>query len=109
MKFSQTLPAAILVLVACASSLAPQSATAQVSDPAPSIHLNQLGFKPGGLKQAVVVDAAGDEFEVLDAGTRAQVWSGVLLPARRWKPSGETVRLADFSALRTAGEYVVRV
>ncbi|MFK7958484.1 MAG: glycoside hydrolase family 9 protein, partial [Lysobacterales bacterium] len=46
---------------------------------------------------------------VLDAGTRAQVWSGVLLPARRWKPSGETVRLADFSALRTAGEYVVRV
>ncbi len=108
MNFHRVLCACTLVLLGGFSLLVSQSPAAEVTSEVSSIRLNQVGFKPGGLKQAVVTGVHGDQFQVLEAGTGRTVWSGILLPARRWGPSGETVRLADFSALRKTGRYVVK-
>ncbi len=84
------------------------AATSANAAPA-SIKVNQLAFPPTASKLAVVADTAASNFEVIDAASGKRVLRGSIGPAALWKPSMETVRLADFSALRTPGRYRIRV
>jgi len=74
-----------------------------------AIKINQLGFLPASQKLAVVPGAAATRFAVVDAASGKQVFEGSLGAASAWDASGENVRLADFSALRTPGSYRLRV
>jgi endoglucanase len=73
------------------------------------IKVNAVGFLPQSHKLAVIPQAPGaNRFEVVDADNKV-VLDGALGAPSRWAPSGETVRVADFSALTQAGAYRVRV
>lgn len=89
----------------------------------PAVHVNQVGYAPAWPKQAMVgyflgslgearVAQAGAEFTVLDAASGKEVWRGPLA-LRKDKgfpyPCYQDVWLADFSALRSPGEYRLRV
>ena len=84
-------------------------ASAAASAQSDAIRLNQIGFYPDGPKVAVAVGAAAGTFTVHAPGDPEPVLTGELGPAETWGPSGETVRLADFSDLDVRGEYVVTV
>jgi endoglucanase len=98
--------AAMLLATAASAANAATAATA-------SIKVNQVGFLPAAQKLAVVPAAAGSQdgarFSVIDAASGRAVFEGSLGAGARWDPSGETVRLADFSGLRNAGNYRIRV
>jgi endoglucanase len=91
-------------LLACAAFLAAGTAHA-----AAGIEVNQLGFLPAAQKLAVVPagasDGASPRFTVVDAASGKTVFEGMLGPAATWDASDERVRIADFSALRTPGNY----
>jgi endoglucanase len=98
------------------ASNASASATAIASSPASvpaestsGIKLNQMGFMPESAKWAVVPDVAAGHFQIIDASTGAEVYSGVLNAAGNWDASNEDVKLAEFSSLKAPGEYRVRV
>ena len=85
--------------------LAAGTAAAQSS----TIKLNQVGFLPQAHKLAVVPQgASGTRFEVIGADGKT-VFEGALGAPGRWEPSGETVRVADFSALAQPGNYRLKV
>ena len=88
-----------VLLVACAGSTSAQT----------EIRLNQIGFYPDQPKVAVVVAASADSFYVHPAGEETVVFRGALGTGRIWSPSAETVKQADFSALREAGTYELDV
>ena len=81
----------------------------------PRIHVNQVGFYAHRPKTAVVVvgpgaaDGATTRFAVLAADGRDTAFAGTLTAARRWAPSGEVVRRAEFGALMRPGRYVLAV
>jgi endoglucanase len=91
-------------LLACAALFACGAAHA-----AAGIEVNQLGFLPAAQKLAVVPDGASARFAVVDAASGKAVFEGTLGPAATWDASGERVRIADFSGLRTAGSYRIAV
>ena len=80
-------------------------ADAQAAD---GIKLNQLGFLPQSQKLAVVPQGAGERFAVIGADGKP-VLEGKLGAATAWAPSGETVRVADFSWLSKPGAYRIKV
>lgn len=92
-------------LLACAAFLAAGTAHAAAA----GIEVNQLGFLPAAQKLAVVPAGAGSTFKVVDAASGRAVFEGTLGPAATWDASGESVRIADFSGLRTAGTYRIAV
>lgn len=114
-----------LALVACSggSSTKPSSSSSQapassasseaaVSSSAPSaamIKLNQVGYLPSAQKLAAIPAVEASTFSVVMAGTDEQVFSADLSAAATWAPAQESVKLADFSGLNTAGEYQIRV
>ncbi|MDQ1835422.1 glycoside hydrolase family 9 protein [Massilia scottii] len=73
-----------------------------------TIRVNQLGFLPQAHKVAVLPAGAAGEVEVIDAASGAVAWRGRAGPAAVWRESGETVMLADFSALTRPGDYRIR-
>lgn len=77
--------------------------------PAGGVQLNQVGFYPRAPKLAVVVGAGGSTFTVTRLGRPGPVFKGTLGPARRDTLSQQTVRLADFSACRDTGTFVLAV
>ena len=79
------------------------------ADASAAIRVNQVGFAPQSEKLAVVTDGAARSFEVVAADTGKTVFSGKLGAPALWKPSAETVRVADFSALKTPGEYRIKI
>lgn len=74
-----------------------------------NIKLNQLGFLPESAKWAVIPAAAATHFRIIDAASGAEVYSASLSVAANWDASQESVKLADFSSLKTPGNYLVRV
>jgi endoglucanase len=74
-----------------------------------SIRLNQIGFYPSAPKVAIVVNHDGGRFLVRDRAGNVIRHEGDLGPPRKWDASGEEVRVADFSKLSRAGEYVLEV
>lgn len=106
--------ALMLALQSCAQapSALPAASTGRASAAAEdttAIQLNQVGYLPGAAKWAAVRDAAADHFSVVDDASGREVWRGRLAAAQRWEPAQESLRLADFSALRTPGRYRLQV
>ena len=77
--------------------------------PTAAITLNQVGYLPGAHKLADAPGEAKDAFTVEDATSGKIVFSGKLGAVAEWKPAGQRVRIADFSALSTPGRYRLRV
>jgi endoglucanase len=100
-------PTALAAALLLAFALATPAASAAEAPTA--VKINQLGFLPASQKLAVVPGAAATRFAVVDAASGKQVFEGSLGAASTWDASGENVRLADFSALRTPGSYRLRV
>lgn len=73
------------------------------------VRVNQIGFLPQSAKHAVVLDTAATSFEVVRADNGKSVLRGALGVPSVWQPSGETVRLADFSVLTTPGDYRIKL
>jgi len=74
----------------------------------PDARFTQAGFYRNGSKRMVVKGAIGSSFEIRDnAGT--SVHTGTLGAETTWDPSGETVRIADFSGFTTVGTYSLYV
>ena len=84
-------------------------AAVQAQDLTEAIRLNQVGFYPDAPKQAVVRGASADTFYVVAPDGVDTLYTGTLSVAQPSPLSGETVRVADFSALRSQGRYVVTV
>jgi endoglucanase len=73
------------------------------------IKVNQIGFYPASKKVAVVPETTTGQFEIIsEDGTKVE-YSGTMGAAATWAYSGESVRLADFSAFTKPGKYKVRV
>jgi endoglucanase len=78
--------------------------------PAPTlaIKVDQVGYLPGAPKVALVVsEAAAGSFLVRRAGDGAVVFRGTLGAPREDPDAGDSVRAADFSALKTEGRFYV--
>jgi len=93
---------ACLVVGGCASRSEDEAAM-------PPIRLNQVGYLPAASKLAVVPDGHGEAFAVEREDSGEVVLRGTLGAAAIWAPALQTVRIADFSALRTPGRYRLRV
>jgi endoglucanase len=90
----------LLLSLACSGACAAQ---------APAIKVNQLGFPLQSAKMAVVPNLPAHQFQVVDADSGKTVLTAALGAPARWKPSMETVRIADFSALSKPGRYRIRI
>lgn len=101
-------PLAAAAVVAAALTAVP-AARAQSGAADPRIRVNQVGFTPAGPKAAVVADTTATRFAVVSIDRGDTVYAAALAPPRRWAPSGETVRLADFGRVARPGRYVVVV
>ncbi len=88
------------------SSAAASSAAAVAAG---NIKLNQLGFLPESAKWAVVPAGDATSFKVINAANNTEVFSGTLSAAATWTASEESVKLADFSSVKTPGDYLLRV
>lgn len=69
------------------------------------IRLNQIGFYTNCSKIAVVKNAGAVSFYIALPGSTTALFTGTLSAAATWTPSGESVRIADFSAFNTPGNY----
>jgi endoglucanase len=94
-----------LALAACSQAPVAPTATADTA----AIQLNQVGYLPGGAKWAVLHDVKAQAFTVVDAANGREVFRGPLGAPQRWEPAQETLRLADFTALRQPGRYQLQV
>ncbi len=73
------------------------------------IKLNQLGFLPEAAKWALVPAGQATSFHVISVTSGDSVLSGNLSLAATWAPAEDSVKRADFSALKTPGDYMLRV
>ncbi|MCS6823429.1 MAG: glycoside hydrolase family 9 protein [Cytophagaceae bacterium] len=73
--------------------------------PPAGIRLNQIGFYTQAPKKAVCVSAPAGQFFIVSNNKQDTLYSGTLGSLASYAPSGENVRLADFSAFRTPGRY----
>lgn len=90
-----------IIIISCTS----KKVTSEFSD---AIRINQIGFYPTSVKQFIVADLKGKEFDILDENNQI-VFSGTLTDNGFWEASGEQVLLGDFSSLEKEGTYVVEV
>jgi endoglucanase len=86
------------------------SNTVNVSDgtPSPSIRMNQLGFYPEAVKEFVVADQEATSFQLIDLMGKVH-FKGNLEEKGSWEASGEKVRLGDFTAFKTPGQYRIYI
>ena len=84
-------------------------AAAAAAAPEAGLHVDQVGYLTGHEKKAAVKDSGETAFSIVDAATGATVYEGKLSAAKLDALSGERLRQADFSALRKAGTYRLKV
>ena len=72
--------------------------------PAEDIHVDQLGYRPGDPKKAVIPESA-DAFKIVRISDGAVMFSGSASAPMASLGSLETVRVADFTGLDQPGEY----
>lgn len=77
----------------------------------PEIKINTVGYLPSRAKFATVpADAAELEFVVRDVADQRVAYAGALTPSPIEVPdTGESVRVADFTAVEVPGTYVIEV
>lgn len=98
---------AVFTLGSACGSEAAGPARAARSD---AVKVDQVGYLPSRPKLAVVTDAhATGAFTVHRAGDGREVLGGTLSPSRADPDTGDSVRIADLSALTETGSYYVDV
>lgn len=83
------------------------AATIQAQSPVDNICLNQAGFYPAAPKIAIMTGSEDDRFVIRKADGKTVVFSGTLGAVQRSPYSGKESRIADFSALRDTGRFVL--
>lgn len=73
------------------------------------ILLNQIGYYPSAPKVAVVAGESNGSFTVTDPDRSTTFFTGTLSDRRTSGFSNKTTRIADFSALRDTGNYVLNI
>lgn len=74
--------------------------------PNASIAHNQLGFYPNGPKTVAVANkSTADKFYILAENKTDTVYKGTLGAQATWAPSGDNVKIADFTDLKQEGKY----
>ena len=105
MTFTKKLAGAVLLAGAMAACFAADS----------DIRINSIGFHPDYPKKASVKVSAGGimalgDFSVKDAATNEVVFSdGTIGAIIRNTDTGDTTRVADFSAFKTPGKYYIDI
>jgi endoglucanase len=90
--------------------LAAALAALAADGPGAAVRVNQAGYLPAAPKAAVVAyDGEAGGFTVREAGSGRVVLRGSLSSPVQDADSGDTVRMADFSALKKPGRYFVDV
>ncbi len=87
------------------------SAVAAEEDPdATGIRVNQIGYKPNSVKTAVFAGVSIDSgaFKVVKADSGETVFEGTAGAAEENPWAGETDCVADFSALKEPGTYIIK-
>lgn len=74
---------------------------------APVVGLNQLGYEPGAVKQALVLNAGADNFYLLSGNGSDTLYKGRLGKTRQSPVSALSARLADFSRVKQPGKYLL--
>lgn len=74
-----------------------------------AIRINQLGYYPDANKIALVVFTNATTFEVVNTLDSTVAFNGNLSAKMYWRDSGDTLKRADFSALKTEGTYIIRI
>ncbi len=79
--------------------------------PTPAIRVNQVGYLPAAPKIAFLASAGVEpqQFLVRDASSRRIAFRGRLSPPVPDADSGDTLRAADFSRLRSPGRYFLEI
>ncbi|HEV7503197.1 MAG TPA: glycoside hydrolase family 9 protein, partial [Vicinamibacteria bacterium] len=96
-----------VLLCSCGTSAAAASARAARSD---AVKVDQVGYPSSRPKLAVITDArASGTFSVRRVRDGSEAMSGALGPARADADTGDTVRIADLSAVTDTGSYYVDV
>ncbi|MCR5673246.1 MAG: glycoside hydrolase family 9 protein [Lachnospiraceae bacterium] len=74
------------------------------------VNINQIGYRPGDEKRAVIrdINKNDDHFEVIDTKDNSCVFEGDITNGARGGSSGDIVGYADFSALTKPGTYKVK-
>lgn len=86
------------------------SASASTSDSSiQSIKINQIGYLPNSTKIALVPTTLATGFDIINVADGDIALSGDLSASQMWDMSGDSVHIADFSAITQAGEYIIRV
>ncbi|QNF35671.1 glycoside hydrolase family 9 protein [Adhaeribacter swui] len=84
--------------------------TLQAQQSSENIRLNQVGFYPQAEKLAVVVgEPTSNTFYVKTPDGKKTVYTGKLTPSKPGEFSKKPTRIADFSAFKTNGNYVVDI
>jgi endoglucanase len=82
----------------------------QPAAPSAAIKVDQVGYRPGAPKVALVAaEHPASDFTLRRVSGGAVVFRGKLGPAVADADSGDNVQAADFSAFRTAGKYYLEV
>lgn len=75
---------------------------------APDININQIGYKSDSKKTAVIRDFTNEtEFSVINADTKAVVYTGKLSNETQYSLAGEVNKIADFSEVKETGKYYI--
>ena len=86
-----------------------EATTGSVSSTDKYVVLNQLGFYPDQPKVAVVWNAIGDVFYLVNSEKTDTLYTGALSDAKNWEYSSQDVRQAIFSDFREVGTYYLLV
>lgn len=73
------------------------------------MHVDQVGYLTNADKKAMVTDSADTSFTIVDAATQQTVFEGKLSAAKYDALSDEKLRQADFTSLKKAGTYKLKV
>jgi endoglucanase len=73
------------------------------------IRVNQVGYLPNSIKMAAITNSMADSFRVMTGNVDSLVFQGQLLPSAYYTSSGENVKIADFTLLKSSGRYVIVV
>ena len=73
------------------------------------IKINQVGYLPSRTKIALVPNTNATRFEVINVADGQVAMAGDLPVSQKWSLAGNSVHIADFSAVTEAGQYIIRV
>ena len=73
------------------------------------VKINQVGYEPEMTKIAVVPNTGAKKFQIRDQESGKVVYKGKLTDEKKWEPSQEIVKQADFSDFSSGGTYVLEV